>query len=370
MKNKNILEYFLIPLSWIYGIIIFCRNFLFYTQILHQKEFNIPIISVGNITVGGTGKTPHVEYLVRLLKDDFRVATLSRGYKRKTKGFISAEINSTPDLVGDEPCQIKGKFPDIEVAVDSNRVNGIQKIMNSGKNIDVIILDDAFQHRYVKPGLSLLLIDYTRPITEDFLLPFGRLREPASEKKRADIILVTKSPDNLQPIERRIFFKKLELLYFQNLYFTSVIREELKPVFPNYPSPESGKLSERKPDVLVIAGIANPHELKRFVLNISTTITELYFPDHHDYSEKDFFQIQSIFQELPGNDKIIITTEKDAVRLRKFDALPEEIKENMYFILIKITFQNDDELSFNKQILNYVRSSKRNSILHKGKNNS
>ena len=370
MKNKNILEYFLIPLSWIYGIVIFFRNFLFNTQILQQREFNIPIISIGNITVGGTGKTPHVEYLISLLKNEYRIATLSRGYKRKTKGFMIAEITSTPEQIGDEPSQIKRKFPGIEVAVDSNRVNGIQKLMSSGKNINVIILDDAYQHRYVKPGLSLLLIDYSRPITEDSLLPFGRLREPASAKKRADIILVTKSPLNLKPIERRVFFKKLELLYFQNLYFTSVIREELKSVFPNYSSPAPEKFHELKPAILVIAGIANPHELKKFVLNFSTNITELYFPDHHDYSENDITQIQSIFSELPGKNKIIITTEKDSVRLLKFDTLPEEIKENMFFIPIKIIFQNDDELSFNNQILKYVRGNKRNSILHKGKNNS
>jgi len=349
-------------------MVVAIRNLMFDTQILKQKEFNIPVISVGNITAGGTGKTPHVEYLVNLLKNEFKVATLSRGYKRKTKGFISAGYNSTAEELGDEPCQIKGKFPDIEVAVDNKRVNGIQKLLLSEKKIEVIILDDAYQHRFVKPGLSLLLIDYSRPITEDYLLPFGRLREPVSAKRRADIILVTKCPETIKPIDRRIVSKNLELLYFQNLYFTTVLAGDIKSVFPGYSSPGNEKIRETNPAILLISGIANPRDLQKFAQNISANIIELIFPDHHDYNENDIKRILDVFQSVPGKNKIIITTEKDAVRLRKFETLPEEIKENMFFIPIRISFLNNEEENFNKQILNYVRSNKRNSILHKGKN--
>ena len=185
------LRFLLYPFSLLYGIAVFVRNMLFDFHILKSRQFNLPVISVGNITVGGTGKTPHVEYLVKLLKDDFKIAVLSRGYKRKTKGFVIADDKPNPEDIGDEPAQIKLKYPDIEVAVNADRVEGIEKLKDR-KN-ELIILDDAYQHRYVKPGLSILLIDYNRKIDEDFLLPFGNLRENAREIRRADIILITKS---------------------------------------------------------------------------------------------------------------------------------------------------------------------------------
>ena len=338
---------------------------MFDIHILPQKEFNIPVISVGNITVGGTGKTPHVEYIINLLKDEFRLAVLSRGYKRKTKGFIIADNYSSPNEIGDEPCQIHNKFPEIQVAVDANRVNGIQNLLNSGQVIDVIVLDDAFQHRYVKPGLSLLLIDYERPISKDALLPFGRLREPASSKKRADIILVTKSPEELKAIERRIIVKNLNLPYFQHLYFTSVVREKIQSVFSELPCPEIEKLIERKPAILLLCGIANPTNVKNFTRNISANIIEMFFPDHHVYTRKDIIRISEVYSKIPETDKIIITTEKDSVRLRGIQDVPEEIRKNMFFIPIKIKFLNDDEENFNKQIFAYVRNNKRNSILYK-----
>ncbi len=346
---------------------MFLRNKLFDIGILSQEEFDIPVICVGNITVGGTGKTPHIEYLVRLLKNDYKVATLSRGYKRKTKGFILADEFSDAEMIGDEPCQLKTKFPEIEVAVDSDRRNGIKNLVNSGKEIDVILLDDAFQHRYVKPGFSVLLIDYNRPVTKDHLLPFGRLREPASAKKRSNLILISKSPIELTAIDRRIMVKELELADLQYLYFTTMRPGELLPVFRKEKSPVIPEILSPKPDILLVSGIADPRELKRFAGNISSKIKELQFPDHHDYTDKDIMLIRQEFEKLDGQEKILVTTEKDAVRLQKYSELPENFKNRMFYIPIMVEFLNDDEENFNNHLLSYVRNNKRNSILHKGK---
>ena len=191
----------LLPLSWIYGIGVKLRNTLFSIGILKTRSFDVPVIAVGNITVGGSGKTPHVEYLTRLLKNTFRTAVLSRGYKRKSSGFVQATAETTMPEIGDEPFQMKQKYPDVIVAVDKNRCHGIDTLVENDKDIDVILLDDAFQHRYVKPGINILLVDYHRLIIYDKLLPAGRLREPLSGKNRADIVIVTKCPKGMKPME-------------------------------------------------------------------------------------------------------------------------------------------------------------------------
>jgi tetraacyldisaccharide 4'-kinase len=367
LVKKNIFTFLLLPVSWIYGIFVRIRNKCFDLGILKESEFNIPIISVGNITVGGTGKTPHIEYLIRLMKDDYKICTLSRGYKRKTRGYILADKFSDAETIGDEPFQIKRKFPEIEVAVDEDRRNGIKNILSSGKDIDVILLDDAFQHRYVKPGLSILLIDYNRPITSDFLLPAGRLREPSSGKERADMILISKSPEKLKAIERRIIVSDLHLKPLQYLYFTTVIQNELIPVFRDYNTPDISVLKASKPSILLVSGIANPRDLKHFARSISAKIKEVEFSDHHEFVPKDIIRITKEYENLSGPEKIIITTEKDAARLQKYSDLPENLKSRMFYIPISVEFLNDDAENFNKQIISYVRNNKRNSILHKGK---
>lgn len=209
------INYRLLPLSWIYGAAVRLRNTLFEVGILKSRAFDIPMISVGNITIGGTGKTPHVEYLVRLLKDRFNVAVLSRGYKRKSRGFVLAGADSTVRDIGDEPYQMKTKFPGITVAVDKDRCHGVDRLTddNTAEDIDVILLDDAFQHRYVKPGINILLVDYHRLIIYDKLLPAGRLREPLSGKNRADIVIVTKCPKGLKPMEFRVITKAMNLTH-------------------------------------------------------------------------------------------------------------------------------------------------------------
>ena len=349
----------LYPFSIIYGIAVGLRNRLFDYNILKSAEFDIPVISVGNITVGGTGKTPHVEYLISILKEHFKIATLSRGYKRKTHDFRIASLSSTADEIGDEPRQIKHKFPEIEVAVDKKRVPGINKLLQSFKDLNAVILDDAYQHRYVKPGLSILLVDYNRLITRDYLLPFGRLREKPYEKRRANIILVTKCPKNLKPIDKRLVIKELNLFPYQTLYFTSYEYGDVIPVFKK----DAEKMTfpdarERHPSVLLITGIASPRMLKRHVRGISTRISEITFPDHHAFKDKDLTEIEEKYNALPGENKMIITSEKDAMRLEEMEQLPDAIKSSMYYIPVKVVILDDQQEKFNRQIINYVRCNK------------
>lgn len=250
----------LLPLSWLYGLGVKFRNTLFDIGVLKSRDFQIPIISVGNITVGGTGKTPHVEYLVRLLKDQFHVAVLSRGYKRKSKGFVLASTKTTMPEIGDEPYQMKQKFPKVTVAVDKNRCQGIDLLADNDKHLDVILLDDAFQHRYVKPGINILLVDYHRLIIYDKLLPAGRLREPMTGKNRADIVIVTKCPTTLKPMEYRVITRAMNLYPYQHLYFTTLEYDELRPMFPQTPKKMTmSQLADK--NVLLLSGIASPEQM-------------------------------------------------------------------------------------------------------------
>jgi len=357
--NKKKYGVFLYILSLIYGTIILFRNLLFDFNILTSKEFSVPIISIGNITVGGTGKTPHAEYIVRLLKSEFKVATLSRGYKRKTRGYIEVETDSKVIVVGDEPLQIKNNNPDITVSVDESRVDGIKNILSDkGKNIQTIILDDAFQHRYVKPGLSILLIDFNRQLKDDHLLPYGDLREKEKSKIRANIIIITKMPSEIKPIERRILEKDLRLYPFQNLYFTIIKYKNPVIIFPGKTSAINYNFTKNKYDILLITGIANPAELIKHVKKFSLSITHLAFKDHYHFKEKDFNKILNTFNNINNNNKILITTEKDMYRLRdtQFCKLIENIPA--FYIPIEIDFLYNDKNRFNKQIVEYVRKNK------------
>jgi tetraacyldisaccharide 4'-kinase len=367
--SRNNLSILLYPFSLLYGLVTFIRNLLYDYNIIKSHEFPIPIISVGNITAGGTGKTPHVEYLVKLLKDEFNLAVLSRGYKRRTRHFILADHDSDVQDIGDEPVQIKQKFPDVHVAVDRKRVNGVQQLMTKIPGLDVVLLDDAYQHRRIKPGLSILLIDFNRPIMEDRLLPVGLLREKAYEKRRANIILVTKCPDRLKPIERRLIVKDSSLYAFQHLYFTRLCYREPIPVFLDA-SPEItlSKIKAASPTILMVTGIANPRIFKRHLRSISLRIKEMTFPDHHSFSQVDIRQILHSFDNMEGENRFIFTTEKDAMRLRKFSNIDMEIKNKMFYIPIEAEFLNDDTKNFNNQILKYVKNNNRDSILHKKQN--
>ena len=357
----------LIPLSWLYGIGVGFRNQLFNIGLLKQHDYDIPIISVGNITVGGAGKTPHVEYLIGLLKDKVKVAVLSRGYKRKTHGYVLANDSSTVTDIGDEPYQMKQKYQDVHIAVDKKRVDGIAHITGDAEtnDTDVILLDDAFQHRYVKPGINILLVDYHRLIIYDKLLPAGRLREPQSGKNRADIVIITKCPKDLKPMEFRVLTKAMNLYPYQSLYFTTIEYESLTPLFAKEKSTIEKKALEDK-HVMLITGIASP---KQIIIDLKPHVKEmttLAFSDHHQFKSKDIMKINETFNAIKG-EKIIVTTEKDATRLEQLDGLSEEVKQNLYVLPIKVKFMINQEEEFNDKIIDYVRKNSRNSILVKGK---
>ena len=355
----------LVPLSWLYGMGVRFRNFCFDVGILKSLDFKVPVISVGNITVGGTGKTPHVEYLIRLLHDKFHVAVLSRGYKRKTNGYLLATPEMTEREIGDEPFQMKQKFPDISVAVDKKRVRGIQQLTANDQSLDVILLDDAFQHRYVKPGINILLVDYHRLIIYDKLLPAGRLREPESGKNRADIVIVTKCPKNLKPMEYRVLTKAMNLYPYQHLYFTTLQYDSPYPIFPEGASVPSGFPADT--NILLLTGIASPRQLEEDLGKQTSNITPLSFADHHNFKSKDVALINETFAAMVSP-KCVVTTEKDAARLQHLDGLSDEVRRNIYALPVRISFiQPEQEDQFNENIIGYVRKNSRNSILAKGK---
>ncbi len=362
MKIKpNRIKKYLLPISLIFGWVVWFRNKFFDWKILPTEEFPVPVICVGNITVGGTGKTPHVEYLLHLLAGKHKVAVLSRGYKRKTSGFVLAGGNATGQTIGDEPFQIFRKFPQAVVAVDGNRRRGIKKLLSLPENRrpEIILLDDAFQHRYVKPSCSILLIDSNRLIYEDALLPAGRLREPCSGKDRADIVIVTKCSPQLAPIDYRLISKHLNLFPYQSLFFTTFKYGKLIPCFRDKQSgrKELAGMKEDNYSFLLVAGIANPQvlikELKKYTRHLDTMI----FPDHHAFSKNDIRNIETKFEQITGINKIIITTEKDFVRLENCD-VPDAIKKVMYYLPVTVVFNDDEEKLFTKKIYNDVRNFK------------
>ena len=364
----------LLPLSWIYGCLVRLRNFCFDVGILKSHSFSVPIIAVGNITVGGTGKTPHVEYLIKLLKGRSKIAVLSRGYKRKSKGFIVADKDSTVRDIGDEPFQMKRKYPDTIVAVDKKRVHGIKILTEQNRSLDVILLDDAFQHRYVKPGINILLVDYHRLIIYDKLLPAGRLREPLSGKNRADIVIVTKCPTTLRPMDFRVITKAMDLFPYQHLYFTTLQYECLRHINNN----STRTFASLKPDehVLLLTGIASPQQIVEDLATLipegetlSKRLTSMAFPDHHDFKKKDVLRINETFAAMPSP-KCIITTEKDAARLSCIEGLSDEVCQHLYSLPVNVKFMLEQEESFNENIIGYVRKNSRNSILVKEKDDN
>ena len=358
-KRRSI---FLYPFSLIYGLITSARNFLYNTGILKSHEFGIPTICIGNLTVGGTGKTPHAEYLIDLLCKNFKVALLSRGYKRKSSGFQVAGLGSKIEDIGDEPMQIFRKFPDITVAVDRNRVNGVKQILAEKPDTGVIILDDAFQHRRITPGYSILLTDFERLMINDAMLPYGNLRENVRNMSRADIILITKSPPDISPIQRRIIVKEINKAAYQNLYFTSTTYK--KPV-PVYDKPSDLKEHDIFSDagnsgIVLVTGIANPVPFSEYLQKFFCEVVHLPFGDHHRFDLMDSEKISCAFSGLKSARKYIITTEKDAVRLREFNNFAESLRLSFYYIPIGIEFLNDDKDEFDNLIVDYVRKNKRN----------
>ena len=351
------------PLSFIYKFIGDVRNFMYENHILKSKEYDLPIISVGNISVGGTGKTPHVEYVLRLLKDDYKTAVLSRGYKRKTKGFRIVEADDDYTLCGDEPLQVKRKFDDVVVAVCENRNKGVEKLRELYPDLNVIILDDAFQHRKINPGLHVLLINYNYPIATDYVMPLGRLRESRFNVHRAHLLVYTNCPPKLTPMDRRILTKEVGVLPYQHLSFTTVEYEDIKPIFGNSKKMNYEKMKDC--NVLAVTGIAHPENFVEMLMQKSRGVVHLPFSDHHNFSAADIAKISKAFAEISGP-KMIVVTEKDAVRLRSSKFIDDGMKPYIYYVPIRVELLCDDEekKQFNNQIISYVRNNKRYNKLY------
>lgn len=355
----------LLPLSWLYGVGVYIRNLLFDANILKSRSFDVPVIAVGNITVGGSGKTPHVEYIVRLLHDRIKVAVLSRGYKRKSHGYRLAKTDTTMPEIGDEPYQMHRKFKNVYVAVEANRCKGIEKLITSPetKDTQLIVLDDAYQHRYVKPGLNILLVDYHRLIIYDKLLPAGRLREPKEGKNRADIVIITKCPKDLKPMSFRVLRRAMELFPYQELYFTTIENSPLVPLYPEgktLKQPIEGEENDIKlPNVLLLTGIASPEQMVKDLKDKCESITPLFFGDHHQFTASDVEAINMSFR-IMKRPAIIITTEKDATRLENIKGLSDEVRQNIYVQPIHVSFMLGEEEKFNNKIIEYVRTHQRN----------
>jgi len=360
--DNQFLNIVLSPFSLLYGLVTGFRNWLFDIGILKSTTLTLPVISIGNLAVGGTGKTPHTEFVLSALQHTWKSGMLSRGYKRETKGFYLADENSDSKTLGDEPFQIHRKFPEITVAVSEKRVRGIRKLQEAVPDLQLVVLDDAFQHRYVDPGFSILLTDYANLYSRDMMLPSGQLREWKSGSKRADVIVVTKCPLNITPIEMRLVESELKPETNQLLFFSSYVYQEIIPVFPelNQEVWTLDKIKERKASVLLVAGIVSPEPIILHLSTYSDEIKTLFFEDHHTFQLKDFNRIDALFESLSSPDKLILVTEKDAARLLTSKTLPENLKPYIVALPIQVQILHDQETLFIQKIKSYVVENTRN----------
>ncbi|MBR5825431.1 MAG: tetraacyldisaccharide 4'-kinase [Paludibacteraceae bacterium] len=347
---NNTLKYILLkPLSVLYGIGVGLRNKLFDLGIFHSHKCDLTTISVGNITVGGTGKTPHAEYLLEYLSKRVSTAYLSRGYKRSTSGFRIADEKSTASTIGDEAYQIYRKFENVTVAVDGNRINALKKLQQHKAEPKVVVLDDAYQHRKLHPDLNILLIDYNRLTYRDLMLPLGELRESSENTDRADIIIFTKCPDTMQPVDMLSTRTQINPFPYQTLYYTSLSYGEPKGLFTDKKIELYGK------EVLLVTGIAQPQHLHKHLEQYASLITALKYPDHHRFTSYDIQEIAEDYEGLANGNRVIITTEKDAARLISME-IPESIKNDIYTIGIEIEFLFNGKQNFNAQIDKFLRN--------------
>lgn len=339
----------LFPFSLLYGIVIIVRNYLYDKNIIKSAAFNLPVVVVGNLSVGGTGKSPMVEYLVKMLKQKYEVATLSRGYKRKTRGYALAHEQTTALDIGDEPMQFHNKFPDVAVAVGEERVVAIPQLLHDRPNTQVIILDDAFQHRTIRAGLNILLTDCSNLFTRDFFLPTGDLRDERSSYKRAQIIVVTKCPSNFSEAEKNRVKKEISLQQHQQIFFTSI--EYGKP----YHIITKLETSITQHDeVLLVCGIANPAPLKSYLATQAKTYYQQTFSDHHIFTIDDLEEIRQQLNNIRADKKMIITTEKDAVRLDKFSN--ELLNLPVYVLPVQHCFLFNEGAQFDAAVMSFIQN--------------
>lgn len=360
----KIIRILLLPVSYLYGFFVFIRNKFYDLGIFRATEFNTPLISVGNLVVGGTGKTPHIEYLIRLLKSEFYIATLSRGYGRKTKGFVLADSQFDALKIGDEPSQFKNKFHDLRVAVDGNRVRGVKILKKEFPSIQAILLDDAFQHRAIKPGISILLSDFSKLYLNDYMVPSGALREFKSGAQRADIIIITKCPQILLPIERKRIIDSIQPTTYQHIYFSYIKYGDFVPINLKTSALAKEFYFERNYTIILLTGIANTSSLMYYLKDKVKTIVPLKFPDHHVFTIKDIELVSEKFNSIVSENKIILTTEKDAMRLKSVKNSPILQELHILYIPIEIEFHNKDKEGFNEQLLHYVRANQKHSSVH------
>lgn len=338
------------PLAIIYGVIVWLRNRLYDAGFFSSVQFDLPVIIVGNLSTGGTGKTPHVEYLVRLLQYRFRVATLSRGYKRHTQGFLLADETASALRLGDEPMQYYFKFPDLVVSVAEDRVTGIPAILQRRPDVDVVLLDDAYQHRSVRPGLSILITDYAQPYYNDHILPFGNLREGRAASNRADIIIVSKCPQSLTAAQSVEIIQKVKPSEQQKVFFTGIRYQAPVSFFDNT------ELSFSQKNVVLVCGIARPDSLVRYLESQALSVHTLSYPDHHYFVTSDLEEIRDAFQNWNAPDKIIVTTEKDAARLRLHFSRLTEWQLPIAVLPIEVQFLLDGQPQFDRIVDTYVES--------------
>jgi tetraacyldisaccharide 4'-kinase len=349
--QEIIAKILLFPLSILYGFGVNLRNFFYKTKMLRSVSFDVPVIAVGNLSVGGAGKTPHIEYLIELLQPFIDVATLSRGYKRKTDGFLAVEAAHTALQVGDEPLQYKRKYPDVFVTVSENRAFGIPKLMMQKPHTQVILLDDAFQHRAVTPGLNILLTEYSKPYTRDFLLPFGRLREYKSAAKRADLVVVTKCPTTLTDENKTKIINELKLDAHQRLFFSYY--DYPRPPYYILNSQYTANLDYRL-DVLLVSGIARADYLVDWLNTKVNSVRLMEFADHHFFSNSDIAQIQRVFETIPSQNKIILTTEKDAVRFQMHRDYMVQQQMPIFALPAKVQFHGSDQALFDSAVKDFL----------------
>ena len=338
----------LLPFALIYGWIVSLRNWMYDKNYLHSVRFNVPLICVGNLSLGGTGKSPMVEHLLSILSEEYKIGTLSRGYKRKTKGYALADQNTTALEIGDEPMQFHIKFPNVSVAVGERRIEAIPQLIQDVPKIQAIILDDAFQHREIVADFNILLTEYDNLYCDDFFIPTGDLRDHRDAAKRAAIIIVTKCPDNLSAIERDEIIEKIYPEQHQSVFFTTIQYETPYHIY----NPADQWILTLRDEVLLVCGIANPLPLKNYIHEHTHTYYQISYSDHHIFSIEDLQEMKEKFDQINSKSKLILTTEKDAVRLVKYTQELNNIP--LYVLPIKPKFLFDSERNFNELVLNYV----------------
>jgi len=350
-------RWLLLPFSLLYGLVVIIRNWLYDGGLLKSHSFHLPVICVGNLDVGGAGKSPMTEYLVQLLKGENKLATLSRGYGRNTKGYIIANASATATEIGDEPAQFKHKFPDITVAVCENRALGINQLK---ADHNLVILDDGYQHRRVKPGFSILLFDYTRLNEPHLMLPAGNLREPFSGRWRADVLVVSKCPENLTESDCELAYEKLQPLPFQSVFFTSI---QYQGLLNTDGSPSPFILTEET-IVFLLTGIANPTPLLQHLQSFTSDIVHHNYPDHHPFTLKNITKLAAEFRASSAQKKVIITTEKDVQRLEAPEL--QQILQALPLLVLPIAtqFLRDSGKQFDEIVNTYVRTHRANHIIH------